>query len=126
MTIQLRGVIFTLSGNLIAQFIGVWRTQVPAYPTIGPSFDLTVAYLYKELTGRDLILLATLIYHRDLTSFFRILHLIVVWDVVLRHHKTDFKFESGFFLLLVACRTPIDFPALILRHILRDARSESK
>lgn len=75
LTIQLRGVSFTLLANLIAQFIGVIRHEVPVYPTIGPPFDLTIEDLYKELTSRDLILPSTLIYERDLTTFFQMLHL---------------------------------------------------
>ncbi|KAB1209983.1 hypothetical protein CJ030_MR6G020127 [Morella rubra] len=86
LTIQVRGVFFTLSANIIAQFIGLLRPQVPAYPTIGPPFDMTPEEVWKEVAGADMIVSSTLICHRDMLSFFRMLHLIIVWDVAPRHH----------------------------------------
>lgn len=71
-----KGVIVTLSANLIAQFIEVIRLEVP-YLTIGSLLNLTTQEVYRKLTGRDMILSSTLIYHRDLTPFFRMLHLIM-------------------------------------------------
>ncbi|KAB1221418.1 hypothetical protein CJ030_MR2G013142 [Morella rubra] len=87
LTIQVRGVFFTLSANIIAQFIGLLRPQVPAYPTIGPPFDMTPKEVWKEVTGADMTVPSTLICHRDMTAFFRMLHLIIVWDVAPKHHR---------------------------------------
>ncbi|KAB1227065.1 hypothetical protein CJ030_MR1G009586 [Morella rubra] len=92
LTIQVRGVFFTLSANIIAQFIGLLRPQVPAYPTIGPSFDMTSEEVWKE--------------RRNIT--------------------VRPQLGGGFLLVMVARRTPIDLPALIVQQILRDARSTSE
>ncbi|KAB1199651.1 hypothetical protein CJ030_MR0G018442 [Morella rubra] len=126
LTIQVRGVFFTLSANIIAQFIGLLRPQVPAYPTIGPSFDMTSEEVWKEVTGENMTVPSTSISHRDLTAFFRMLHLIIVWDVAPKHHRSDLSWKCGFLLVMVARRTPIDLPALIVQQILRDARSTSE
>jgi hypothetical protein len=126
LTIQVRGVFFTLSANIVAQFIGLLRPQEPTYPTIGPPFDMTPEEVWKEVTGEDMIVPSTVICHRDLTPFFRMLHLIIVWDVAPKHHRTDLSFDRGFLLIMVARRTPIDLSALVVQQILRDARYTSE
>ncbi|KAB1226579.1 hypothetical protein CJ030_MR1G003360 [Morella rubra] len=87
LTIQVKGVFFTLSANIIAQFIGILRPQVPAYSTIGPPFDMTSEEVWKEVTGADMIVPSTMICHCDMIGFFRMLDLIIVWDVAPKHHQ---------------------------------------
>ncbi|KAB1206500.1 hypothetical protein CJ030_MR7G000044 [Morella rubra] len=126
LAIQVRGVFFTLSANIIAQFIGLLRPQVPAYPTIGPPFDMTLEEVWKEVTGVDMTVPSTLICHQDMAAFFQVLHLIIIWDVAPKHHRSELNFKRGFLLVMVARRTPIDLPALIVQQILRDARTFSR
>ncbi|KAB1206159.1 hypothetical protein CJ030_MR7G014304 [Morella rubra] len=80
---------------------------------------MTPEEVWKEVTGENMTVPSTLISHRDLTAFFRMLHLIIVWDVAPKHHRSELSFERGFLLVMVARRTPIDLPALIVQQTSR-------
>ncbi|KAB1215822.1 hypothetical protein CJ030_MR4G010964 [Morella rubra] len=75
---------------------------------------MTPEEVWKEVTGADMTVPSTLICHRDMIAFFRMVHLIIVWDVAPKHHLSELSFERGLLLVMVARRTPIDLLALIV------------
>ncbi|KAB1216266.1 hypothetical protein CJ030_MR4G020529 [Morella rubra] len=71
----------------------ITETLGASIPDRWPLFDMTPEEVWKEVTGEDMTVPSTLIFHRDLTPFFRMLHLIIVWDVAPKHHRSELSFE---------------------------------
>ncbi|KAB1217397.1 hypothetical protein CJ030_MR4G020924 [Morella rubra] len=76
--------------------------------------------------GENMTVPSTSISHRDLTAFFRMLHLIIVWDVARNITGPTSVGSVDSFSLWLRVGTPIDLPTLIVQQILRDARSTSE
>ncbi|XP_041014764.1 cell wall protein DAN4-like isoform X2 [Juglans microcarpa x Juglans regia] len=138
-TFTIREVSITISADIISNFLGIPR-EIGAYPAQqsaagtdvrdaiedealaddGPTDDEICQLMHDDSAppydGSKVIRQV------DCIAFFRMLNLIVSYNIDPRKHKTDFGIERARFMLRIARGEPIDLPLYILLRI----RSESQ
>ncbi|KAB1220444.1 hypothetical protein CJ030_MR3G009904 [Morella rubra] len=125
--ITLRGVSVTFSADKIREFLGIARPESPSYPDQGEIADclmLSNSELYKLLTGKEEVLdHLPNIPHSAMTDFFRMLHLIVTYNIDPRRLTSEASFKRVKLMVYIVKGVPVDLPSLIFQNIMKEADS---
>ncbi|KAB1223507.1 hypothetical protein CJ030_MR2G016875 [Morella rubra] len=116
--ITLRGVSVTFSADKISEFLSIARPESPSYlnqeEEIADHLMLSNSELYKLLTRKEEVLdHLPNIPHRAMTNFFRMLHLIVAYNIDPCRRTSEASFERVKLMVYIVRGVPMDLPSLI-------------
>ncbi|KAB1219196.1 hypothetical protein CJ030_MR3G008337 [Morella rubra] len=112
----------------ISEFLGIARPESPSYPDreeeIADRLMLSNSELYKLLTGKEEVPdHLPNIPHSAMTDFFRMLHLIVAYNIDPRRCTSEASFERVKLMVYIVRGVPVDLPSLIFWNIMKEADS---
>ncbi|KAB1203073.1 hypothetical protein CJ030_MR8G005536 [Morella rubra] len=121
--LEVRGVQFLFSADVIADFLNCPRPESPCFPAVPLNDEQRTSEqdLWTLMTGKTSAVVGSIIKQSEFSEFWRILHLIWTPNVDGRTHSTECPFTRAQCMLLLGQQTRIDFPLYMFEVIMDEA-----
>ncbi|KAB1211913.1 hypothetical protein CJ030_MR5G000974 [Morella rubra] len=121
--LEVRGVQFLFSADVIADFLHCPRPETPCFPVVPLTDEQRTSEqdLWTLMTGKTSAVVGSIIKQSEFSEFWRILHLIWTLNVDGRSHSTECMFTRAQCMLLLGQQTQIDFPLYMFELIMDEA-----
>ncbi|KAB1223932.1 hypothetical protein CJ030_MR2G000633 [Morella rubra] len=121
--LEVRGVQFLFSADVIADFLNCPRPESPCFPAVPLNDEQRTSEqdLWTLMTGKTSAVVGSIIKQSEFSEFWRILHLIWTPNVDGRTHSTECPFTRAQCMLLLGQQTRIDFPLYMFELIMDEA-----
>ncbi|KAB1202074.1 hypothetical protein CJ030_MR8G018167 [Morella rubra] len=121
--LEVRGVQFLFSADVIADFLNCPRPESPCFPAVPLTDEQRTSEqdLWTLMTGKTSAVVGSIIKQSEFSEFWRILHLIWTPNVDGRTHSTECPFTRAQCMLLLGQQTRIDFLLYMFELIMDEA-----
>ncbi|KAB1220351.1 hypothetical protein CJ030_MR3G009811 [Morella rubra] len=121
--LEVRGVQFLFSADVIADFLNCPRPESPCFPAVPLNDEQRTSEqdLWTLMTGKTSAVVGSIIKQSEFSEFWRILHLIWTPNVDGRTHSTECPFTRAQCMLLLGQQTRIDFSLYMFEVIMDEA-----
>ncbi|KAB1222675.1 hypothetical protein CJ030_MR2G007432 [Morella rubra] len=125
--VMVRDVTVTFSAQRIAEFLGLPRPEGPAIPELEDLAPLQPFDLFRLCTeSGENVPGAPHIVHKTLNDFFRMLHLIMAYNIDSRKCTTESTFERARLMVRLVRGVPMDLPGYMFKLAQKAANSVDK